>query len=319
MRISATVTISTVYPGTSGGAIFSGRDDTGSAAALCRQPRPHLPCPYRRRSLVDRRREPAPSDIRRSGARGTGSLVQPTGRLIIDFLLKHPAFDGLGIGKAKATRLWTKFGSDLHIVLSQGDVERLGDVLSVESAQKLVEAWRAVAEEASVVSFLDDHGFDIRLANKVRKIWPEEALTKLRENPYRMLAFADWEKVDRMSRSLGVAPGRPAAAGRGGRSLPISTARRQAHADAAREMLLGWPVRRDGDAQPRRCARGRGPRTARARDRRYRGWLPASRGRRDGKSHREPSPRAAGWRSRTGTESVLDQSAVDHCRSDSQL
>ena len=133
------------------------------------------------------------------------SLVPPTGRLIIDFLLKNPAFDGLGIGKAKATRLWTKFGPDLHTVLSQGNVDRLADVLSVESAQKLVEAWRAVAEEASVVSFLDDHGFDIRLANRVRKIWPEEALTKLRENPYRMLAFADWEKVDRMSRSLGVA------------------------------------------------------------------------------------------------------------------
>ena len=63
-----------------------------------------------------------------------------------------------------------------------------------------------MAEEASVVSFLDDYGFDIRLANRVRKIWPRRrALTKLRENPYRMLAFADWEKVDRMSRSLGVA------------------------------------------------------------------------------------------------------------------
>jgi hypothetical protein len=29
VRISATVTISTVYPGTSGGAIFSGRDAAG--------------------------------------------------------------------------------------------------------------------------------------------------------------------------------------------------------------------------------------------------------------------------------------------------
>ena len=88
-------------------------------------------------------------------------------------------------------------------MLSQGNVERLADVLSVESAQKLVEAWRAVAEETSVVSFLEGHGFDIRLANRVRQIWPEETLTKLRENPYRMLAFADWQKVDRMSRSLG--------------------------------------------------------------------------------------------------------------------
>ena len=132
--------------------------------------------------------------------------VQPTGQLIINFLSKHPAFDGLGIGKAKATRLWKKFGSDLYEVLRQGDLEKLTNVLAEESARKLVEAWRAVSEEAGIVSFLDDHGFDARLANKVRKIWPRDALAKLRENPYRMLAFAGWEKVDRMARSLGVAP-----------------------------------------------------------------------------------------------------------------
>ena len=56
--------------------------------------------------------------------------------------------DGLGIGKAKATRLWTEFGPDLHAVLNRGDVEKLSWVLSDECAQALVEAWRTVAEEA---------------------------------------------------------------------------------------------------------------------------------------------------------------------------
>jgi exodeoxyribonuclease V alpha subunit len=137
------------------------------------------------------------------------SLVQPTGRLIIYFLLKHPAFAGLGIGKAKAARLWTEFGPNLHTTLSQGDVGKLSCVLSAESAQRLVEVWRAVAEEASVLSFLDHHGFDSHLANKVRKIWPKQTLAKLRENPYRILVFADWEKVDRTARSLGVAQNDP--------------------------------------------------------------------------------------------------------------
>ena len=135
-----------------------------------------------------------------------GALVQPTGQLIINFLSKHPAFDGLGIGKAKATRLWKNFGSDLYEVLRQGDLEKLTYVLAEESARRLVEAWRAVSEEAAIVSFLDAHGFDARLADKVRKIWPGDALTKLNENPYRMLAFAGWEKVDRMAHSLGIAP-----------------------------------------------------------------------------------------------------------------
>ena len=68
-------------------------------------------------------------------------------------------------------------------MLSQGDLEKLTYVLSEECARKLVEAWRAVSEEAGIVSFLDHHGFDLRLANKVRKIWPGDALTKLRRIP----------------------------------------------------------------------------------------------------------------------------------------
>jgi exodeoxyribonuclease V alpha subunit len=205
VKISATVTISTVHAGPSGGAIFSGRDAAGARLrfvahrerifraplvgevwSLAGESRRHLK--YGDQVHVER-----------------ASLVQPAGRLIVDFLVNHPAFDGLGIGKAKADRLWAEFGPHLDAVLSQGDLAKLCGVLPAETAQKLVQAWRTVTEEAGVVSFLDRHGFDIRLANKVRKIWPGVALTKLQENPYRMLAFAEWEKVDRMARALGVA------------------------------------------------------------------------------------------------------------------
>jgi hypothetical protein len=142
VRISVTVTISTVCPGVSGGAIFSGRDYTGAPLRFVAN-RDRI-----FRAPVAGEVWSIEGEIQRHPTYGDqvhveqASLVQPTGRLIIDFLLKHPAFDGLGIGKAKATRLWTKFGPDLHTVLSQGNVERLADVLSVESAQKLVEAWR---------------------------------------------------------------------------------------------------------------------------------------------------------------------------------
>jgi exodeoxyribonuclease V alpha subunit len=209
VKVSATVTISAVHPGPSGGAVFSGHDSAGT----------------RLRFIADRDRIfRAPvvgeawslqGEIRSHPKYGDqlhvarASLVEPAGRLIVDFLLKHPAFDGLGIGKAKAARLWTEFGSDLHVVLDTGDVGKLSDVLPEDSAQKLVEAWHSVTEEASVVSFLDQHGFDLRLANRVRRVWPENTLAKLIDNPYRMLAFADWEKVDRAARSLGVAQNDP--------------------------------------------------------------------------------------------------------------
>ena len=209
MKVSATVTISAVHPGPSGGAVFSGHDSAGTRLRFVADGDRIFRAPVvgEAWSLQGEIRSHPKYGDQLHVARA--SLVEPAGRLIVDFLLKHPAFDGLGIGKAKAARLWTEFGSDLHVVLGTGDVGKLSDVLPEDSAQKLVEAWRSVTEEASVVSFLDQHGFDLRLANKVRRVWPENTLTRLLDNPYRMLAFADWEKVDRAARSLGVAQNDP--------------------------------------------------------------------------------------------------------------
>ena len=209
MSISVTVTISTVYPGSTGGAIFSGHDVAGKYLRFVADRDRIFRVPIVGEAWllegVSRRHPKYGDQVHVEQA----ILVAPSGRLVIDFLLRHPAFNGLRIGKAKARRLWEEFGQDLGAVLGQGDMEKLTRVLSAECAQKLVEAWRAVSEEAGIVSFLDHHGFDIHLANKIRKVWPGETLAKLRENPYRMLAFADWEKVDRMARSLGVADDDP--------------------------------------------------------------------------------------------------------------
>ena len=209
MSISVTVTISTVYPGSTGGAIFTGHDVAGR----------HM------RFVADRDRifrVPIVGEVwalkgvsRRHAIYGDqvhveqATLAAPSGCLVIDFLVRHPAFNGLGIGKAKARRLWEEFGQDLGTVLGQRDMEKLTRVLSAECAQKLVEAWRAVSEESGIVAFLDHHGFDLHLANKIRKVWPRDTLAKLRENPYRMLTFTAWEKVDRMARSLGLADDDP--------------------------------------------------------------------------------------------------------------
>jgi len=204
VTVSATVTISSVHPGPSGGAIFSGHDTWGARLrfvadrdSIFRAPVVGEVWTLEGESRIHPRYGDQVHVLR-------ASPVKPTGKLIVDFLLRHPAFDGLGIGKAKAARLWAEFGPDLHGALSKGDVGRLTQVLPGEVAQKLVDAWHSVTEEASVVSFLDQHGFDLRLANKVRAVWPKNTLAKLNDNPYRMLAFASWEKVDRAARSLGV-------------------------------------------------------------------------------------------------------------------
>jgi exodeoxyribonuclease V alpha subunit len=209
VSISVTVTISTVYPGISGGAVFSGQDVAGRhmrfVAGRSRIFRVPIVGEVWALKGVSRRHAKYGDQVHVEQA----TLAAPRGRLVIDFLVRHPVFNGLRIGKARARRLWEEFGEDLGAVLGQGDMEKLTRVLSVECAQKLVEAWRAVSEEAGIVAFLDHHCFDLHLANKIRKVWPRDTLAKLRENPYRMLTFAAWEKVDRMARSLGLADDDP--------------------------------------------------------------------------------------------------------------
>ena len=209
MTISVTVTISSVYPGPSGGAVFSGRENTGrllrfvaSRDHICRAPFVGETWALRGES----RSHPRYGDqvhVHRA------SPVEPEGALIISFLSRHPAFNGLGIGKVKAAKLWAELGQRLPAALAGGDITALSAVLPEHIAASLVETWRSVMDEANVIAFLDQHGFDLRLANKLRAVWPEGTVAKLHGNPYRMLAFANWERVDHVARLLGVAEDDP--------------------------------------------------------------------------------------------------------------
>lgn len=129
---------------------------------------------------------------------------RPSGKLLVNYLAHGPALKGTGIGLRKAERLWDAFGEELYSILSRKDVSKLSLVLTEETALKLAAAWKDTGEEVDVVRFLARHGFDLRLANRVRDVWPGNAVEKLQENPYRMLAFASWKKVDAISESLGV-------------------------------------------------------------------------------------------------------------------
>lgn len=133
------------------------------------------------------------------------SAAPPKGRLVISYLAGHPDF--VGIGGARAKALYATFGDQLVEVLDAGDLERLAAVLSRELAQSLVVTWAEKQAEAAVVVFLDEHGFDLRLASKLRRIWGEQVITMLQLNPYHLLAFASWTQTDAAAAKLGVAPG----------------------------------------------------------------------------------------------------------------
>ncbi len=205
MTAAVTVTVETVWPGRVGSAVFTGRDDRGVlrrfVASIGRMPRP-----------------PRPGEVWAvRGALGQhplyglqhvveeADLQQPSGRLLVAFLDRNPAFDGIGIGRAKAQALWNAFGERLYGVLTSGDLAELTSVLSETTARKLVSRWGCLVEETELIRFLSRYGFDARLAETLQRVWPRTALNRIQKNPYRMLAFATWARVDEAARmSLGV-------------------------------------------------------------------------------------------------------------------
>lgn len=132
-----------------------------------------------------------------------GSYSVPKGRLIINYLASHPDFTGIGEGKANA--LYDAFGDNLISVLDACDVEALQAVLTTSLAERLVESWSEKRAEGAVIAYLDKYGFDLRLANKVRRIWGSQTLEMLDLNPYYMLAFASWKVTDAAAGKLGIA------------------------------------------------------------------------------------------------------------------
>ena len=72
-------------------------------------------------------------------------------------------------------------------------------------AERLVDTWADRRAEGVVVAFLDKYGFDVRLANKLRRVWSSQAIEMLELNPYYMLAFTNWRVTDSAARKLGIA------------------------------------------------------------------------------------------------------------------
>lgn len=131
------------------------------------------------------------------------TIALPKGRHIVEFLASRPEF--AGIGKVTAKRLWERFGDELYVILAAGDDVRLSDVLHASQAKIVVDAWRRQQAIADCVVFFDEHGIDVRVARKAVEFWGDEAIRKIRDNPYRLLTVCRWEQVDRTARAVGVA------------------------------------------------------------------------------------------------------------------
>ena len=187
-----------------GSAIFSGRSEEGDQIRVVAGPRclPRHPAIGEAWEITGEFREHPRFGRQLYAKRGSYSI--PKGRLIISYLANHPDFAGIGESKAKA--LYDAFGDNLAPILDVGDVEALWTVVTASMADRLVEVWAEKRAEGAVVAYLDKYGFDVRLANKLRRVWGDQAIEMLELNPYYMLAFASWRVTDYAAEKLGIAP-----------------------------------------------------------------------------------------------------------------
>ncbi|MGE4544055.1 MAG: AAA family ATPase [Pedobacter sp.] len=130
--------------------------------------------------------------------------------LLRRFLLEHPEFRGFGFGKKKMDQLKANGleGPSLLKALNDKDLLLLSSILTTNVAESLLGAWHRVSAETGTLNFLEKYGFDRGLANTIIKIYGNNAEERLRDNPYRLIAFGFgrrslWKAADESAAKLG--------------------------------------------------------------------------------------------------------------------
>lgn len=128
--------------------------------------------------------------------------VLPSGHVLVDFIGKNPKFAGIGIRTTQ--KMWMAFGEELYDILTQQKEDRLLSKIKLNDTllEILFETWKEYEQVIPVVRFFHSLGFNARLANKAVEFWGEETIEKVKEDPYRLLAFGNWSRVDAAARKM---------------------------------------------------------------------------------------------------------------------
>jgi len=131
-------------------------------------------------------------------------LRKPSGRIIVRLIAGSKLFPG--IGEKGAANLWEKLGERLYDHLAAGDpgafVEYIGQALS----KVLISGWQKLDAEVETYRWLDVHGLPIGLARTLLKVYRNEVVAKLEENPYRLVSFLSWKQADLVGKAMGIDP-----------------------------------------------------------------------------------------------------------------
>lgn len=117
-------------------------------------------------------------------------------------LFSGDKFDGVGL--ATASRLVRRYGNELWSILEEEPSKLLEDgILTKNKAQLIIQAFEGIKHQWEVMHFLVEHRLPFRLAEPLITIYDSEVIFRLKENPYRLLPFVSWDKVDQVAMELG--------------------------------------------------------------------------------------------------------------------
>lgn len=114
-------------------------------------------------------------------------ILRPEGKMIVDLIGSSNQFKG--IGPVKARKLWGHFGENLYDLLDQGNIESLMQMLSKDTAQRAVDAWRTYVNLDGLRHCNMILGLDVSTSLRVTGLYQQDTIDKLAEDPYRLLAF----------------------------------------------------------------------------------------------------------------------------------
>ena len=133
-------------------------------------------------------------------------LVRPEGRLLAR-LLAGQRFPG--VGEATASKLWDAYGEQLVDVLEAADGEALlrvlpDDARSRAQVETILLEWPLIDAEPRILAGFDRIGIPLHVAAKLLAVYGTDALDRLKDDPYRLLAFSGWKTTDAIARRMGV-------------------------------------------------------------------------------------------------------------------
>lgn len=115
-----------------------------------------------------------------------------------------------GIGPKKAQRIVDHFGEQTLAILEQ-QPERLSEVkgISARDRTQIISAWTEQADIKELHLFLQSHDVSITLATRIYKQYGQEAVSVVRENPYRLadeVYGIGFRTADEIAVKLGLPP-----------------------------------------------------------------------------------------------------------------